>query len=267
MKNSSKSGNIIITFFFNASGDDLERSTLGMYRSLLLQLLDEIPPLWAIFNHIYKLRWRTAERHCWDIGILQELLEAAVENLENHLVTFFIDALDECKDSDVHDMIDFMRRISQKAILFGSQVRTCFSSRHYPIITLARGIEVVLENQTGHAEDIKEYIEAKLKLGPSQAAKDFGSEVQQKAAGVFMWVVLVVHILNDAHVGGQGRIQELRKRLDVLPRDLHDVFRNILDRNNANLAHLALCLQWILFARRPLPLQSSTLLSIAMETH
>ncbi|KAF3342379.1 26S proteasome regulatory subunit rpn-8 [Verticillium dahliae VDG2] len=149
-------------------------------------------------------------------------------------------------------MIDFMRRMSQKAILFGSQVRTCFSSRHYPIITLERGIEVVLENQTGHAEDIKEYIEAKLKLGPSQAAKDFGSEVQQKAAGVFMWVVLVVHILNDAHVGGQGRIQELRKRLDVLPRDLHDLFRNILDRNNTNLEHLALCLQWILFARRPL---------------
>lgn len=252
MKNSSKSGNIIITFFFNASGDDLKRSTLGMYRSLLLQLLDEIPPLWAIFNHIYKLRWRTAERHCWDVGILQELLEAAVEHLENHLVTFFIDALDECKDSDVHDMIDFMRRMSQKAILFGSQVRTCFSSRHYPIITLERGIEVVVENQTGHAEDIKEYIEAKLKLGPSQAAKDFGSEVQQKAAGVFMWVVLVVHILNDAHVGGQGRIQELRKRLDVLPRDLHDLFRNILDRNNTNLEHLALCLQWILFARRPL---------------
>ncbi|CRK26254.1 hypothetical protein BN1708_014435, partial [Verticillium longisporum] len=252
MKNSSESVKIIITFFFNASGDDLERSTLGMYRSLLLQLLDEIPPLWAIFNHVYRLRWRTAERHCWDVGILQELLEAAVEHLENHSVTFFIDALDECKDSDVHDMIDFMRRMSQKSILFGSQVRTCFSSRHYPIITLERGIEVVLENQSGHAEDIKEYIEAKLKLGPSQAAKDFGSEVQQKAAGVFMWVVLVVHILNDAHVGGQGRIQELRKRLDVLPRDLHDLFRNILDRNNTNLEHLALCLQWILFARRPL---------------
>ncbi|KAG7106194.1 Ankyrin repeat domain-containing protein 50 like [Verticillium longisporum] len=165
MKNSSESVKIIITFFFNASGDDLERSTLGMYRSLLLQLLDEIPPLWAIFNHVYRLRWRTAERHCWDVGILQELLEAAVEHLENHSVTFFIDALDECKDSDVHDMIDFMRRMSQKSILFGSQVRTCFSSRHYPIITLERGIEVVLENQSGHAEDIKEYIEAKLKLG------------------------------------------------------------------------------------------------------
>lgn len=30
---------VIISFFFNARGEDLEKSTLGMYRSLLYQLL------------------------------------------------------------------------------------------------------------------------------------------------------------------------------------------------------------------------------------
>ncbi|EEY21230.1 pfs [Verticillium alfalfae VaMs.102] len=142
--------------------DLTEEQKKVLIQSLAFEQLD------ARQGSIKKAHDKTSERHCWDVGILQELLEAAVEHLENHSVTFFIDALDECKDSDVHDMIDFMRRVSQKAVLFGSQVRTCFSSRHYPIITLDRGIEVVLENQSGHAEDIKEYIEAKLKLGKAE---------------------------------------------------------------------------------------------------
>ncbi|KAK3613112.1 hypothetical protein LTR56_028062, partial [Elasticomyces elasticus] len=32
---------IILSFFFNAQGDDLEKTTLGMYRGLLFQLLNE----------------------------------------------------------------------------------------------------------------------------------------------------------------------------------------------------------------------------------
>ncbi len=35
----------VISFFFNARGEDLEKSTLGMYRSLLFQILKAIPDL------------------------------------------------------------------------------------------------------------------------------------------------------------------------------------------------------------------------------
>ena len=48
----------VISFFFNARGDVLERSTTGMYRSLLFQLLNAIPRLIEVFNepeHKYKL--------------------------------------------------------------------------------------------------------------------------------------------------------------------------------------------------------------------
>jgi nucleoside phosphorylase len=38
-------GKIVISFFFNARGTDLEKSTIGMYRSLLLQLLQSFPEL------------------------------------------------------------------------------------------------------------------------------------------------------------------------------------------------------------------------------
>src|ERR1700722_20309277 len=40
----------VISFFFNARGEELEKSTLGMYRSLLLQLLDKLPYLQSVFD-------------------------------------------------------------------------------------------------------------------------------------------------------------------------------------------------------------------------
>lgn len=36
---------IVILFFFNARGEDLEKATIGTYWSLLLQLLEQLPAL------------------------------------------------------------------------------------------------------------------------------------------------------------------------------------------------------------------------------
>jgi len=43
---------LVISFFFNASGEDLERSTAGMYRALITQLLDETPYLHSILDDV-----------------------------------------------------------------------------------------------------------------------------------------------------------------------------------------------------------------------
>lgn len=40
----------VISFFFNARGDVLERSTTRIYRSLLFQLLNALPRLIEVFN-------------------------------------------------------------------------------------------------------------------------------------------------------------------------------------------------------------------------
>jgi hypothetical protein len=41
---------IVISFFLNARGDDLEESAIGMYRSLLLQLLERLPAFQSFFD-------------------------------------------------------------------------------------------------------------------------------------------------------------------------------------------------------------------------
>jgi len=50
----------------------------------------------------------------------------------------------------------------------------------------------------------------------------------------------------------RGRIFAVRKRLQEIPAKLSDLFKDMLRRNCDNMTDLLLCLQWILFARRPL---------------
>lgn len=66
-----------------------------------------------------------------------------------------------------------------------------------------------------------------------------------------MWVILVVSILNKEY--DKGRIYNLQTKYQEIPGDLHELFRNILTRDSCEKSRETLrCLQWILFAERPL---------------
>jgi hypothetical protein len=141
-------------------------------------------------------------------------------------------------------MIQFFERITSTCF------QVCFSSRHYPHITIKNGLELVLEGQEGHTQDITNYLESELKIGKSKVAQQIRDKLQDKASGVFMWVVLVVDILNQEY--DRGRMHALKQRLQEIPGDLHELFRDILTRDLRNKDELVLCIQWVLFARQPL---------------
>ena len=240
---------IAISFFFNARGGDLEKSTSGMYRSLLLQLLDRIPALQSVFDSLGSVIWNGA-CHSWSVESLKSLFEQAVQNLGDRSLACFIDALDECDEHQIRDMVSFFEHLGDLTTSMKSQFRVCFSSRHYPHITIAKGLGLTLEGQEGHGQDIVNYVSSELKIGHNSLAEQIRTELREKAAGVFMWVVLVVEILNKEY--DRGRVHALRRRLRDIPGDLHELFRDILTRDQHNRSSLLLCIQSILFARRPL---------------
>ena len=166
-----------------------------MYRSLLFQLLDRVPKLQDILNSSSKYVQSPGENHDWELKTLQKLLSQAISKLGMQRVTFFVDALDECDAEQVRDMIETFEQIGQRGFSSGAQFYVCFSSRHYPYIQIDAGIQLALEDQTGHGEDMEKYVRSKLKIGTSKAVHDIKSEIIRKAAGVFLWVVLVVDIL------------------------------------------------------------------------
>ncbi|KAF1963905.1 hypothetical protein BU23DRAFT_638102, partial [Bimuria novae-zelandiae CBS 107.79] len=241
---------VLLSFFFNARGEDLEKSTIGTYRSLLLQLLERLPALQSVFDTLGFSASSTGADHQWSVEALKTLLEDVILSLGGSSVVCFIDALDECAEEQIRDMIAFFERIGELALSSGIRFQVCFSSRHYPHITIKHGLDLVLEGQEGHMQDITNYLESELKVGHSKIAQQVRSELQQKASGIFMWVVLVVGILNKEH--DRGRIHALRRRLQEIPGDLHELFRDILTRDSHDRAELVLCIQWVLFAKQPL---------------
>jgi ankyrin repeat protein len=236
-----------LSFFFNARGDDLEKSTIGMYRSLLFQLLEQVPELQHVLDQPL---WTTRGHYNWSIELLEELFEQAIQGLRQNSVICFIDALDECAEKEIRRMISFFERLGDLANSLDIRFHVCLSSRHYPYITITTGLSLVLEVQEGHSQDIINYVGSELKIGHSKIADEIRSQLREKSSGVFMWVVLVVDILNTEYDG--GRIYKLRQRLRDIPSDLHKLFHDILTRDSLNRDQLILCVQWVLFARQPL---------------
>ncbi|KAF2647013.1 HET-domain-containing protein, partial [Lophiostoma macrostomum CBS 122681] len=225
----------ILSFFFNARGEDIEKSTIRAYRSLLLQLLERLPALQSTFNLLGLSVSSFNTDHQWSIELLKMLLEQALQALGESRVVCFIDALDKCEEEQVRDIIQFFERISEIAVSASIQFQVCFSSRHYPHITIRKGLELVLEGQEGHTQDIANYVETELKIEQTKLAQQIRLELQEKASE---W--------------DRGQIHTLRRKLQEIPSDLHELFRNILTRDSHNKENLVLCIQWVLFAKQPL---------------
>ncbi len=129
----------------------------------------------------------------------------------------------------------------------GISFRVCLSSRHYPHTTISNVLSLDLGQQDGHDQDIVSYVHGKLKIGRDKYAQKIRTQLIEKESGVFIWVVVVVGILQQAH--DDGHRHGLSQRLKNIPRDLNELFRDILSRDGRHETELLLCMQWLLFAR------------------
>ncbi|CAG7949620.1 unnamed protein product [Penicillium salamii] len=235
------------SFFFNARGDGLEKSISGMYRSLLLQLFEGYPDLQVVLDNFDLVP--QSQIGCPPLNVLKDLFAKAVCTLGQRSFTCFVDALDECDEQQVVDMVQYFEDLAEESTAKGVSFRTCFSSRHYPYIVIQRGIRLTLEDQLGHAEDLATYVTSRLIIREPTLVEELQPQLLSKAAGVFMWVVLVVDILNKEYRRGG---MALRMRLAEIPNDLSELFKDILRRDNENMEALLLCILWILYAKDPL---------------
>ncbi|KAI1772341.1 hypothetical protein F4818DRAFT_454157 [Hypoxylon cercidicola] len=239
---------LVISFFFNARGEKLERSTEGMYRSLLIQLLQGLPGAHLDPEALVPLL-DMPDDNPWPIEALKQAFESVISQAGPLDLCCYIDALDECSEDEVREMIYFFEDIGEQALESNFIFRVCFSSRHYPHITIRRGLQLTLEDEPDHTNDIRQYIHSKLKIKEKDTKEKVEIEILERSANIFLWAALVVDILNKEYDKG---LNPTLKRLKQLPDGLHRLFEDILTRDNENIQELVLCLQWILFAKRPL---------------
>lgn len=229
-------GSRLITagFYFWNSGVEIQMSTEGLLRSILFQILNEIPQL---IPDIFPERWETLNLFGFDSRpwTLAEYLRA-FRYLSNpkfsHLRIFLvIDGLDEFF-GDHSELIELI-----KGMVRCRHIKICVASRPWVVFQDAFNKTPNLMLQDLNIADIRIYVRTRFdgserflsiqRRDPS-FAKDMFEEIASRSSGVFLWVRLVVQSLLQGMSNGD-RIMDLRQRLVDLPSDLEDLFRQILD--------------------------------------
>ncbi|KAI1274719.1 ankyrin repeat-containing domain protein [Xylaria sp. FL0933] len=239
---------LIVSFFFNARGSILEKTPLGMLRSITCQLIDKDNTIYDSFVHSYREKLKyNGPGFDWKEQELRRFIQRSVAELpQSKPLLLLIDALDECDEKEVRDVVGFLETLSLDANTRGIQLRICLSSRHYPWISMKKKLELIVETREGHGTDIAAYVSNKLLTEDGPIEK----QVRQKAGGIFLWVVLVVAMLNKAY--DDGREEAMQKIMDEIPEDLEGLFDRLVPKGDSDKAEFVWMVQWVLFSKRRL---------------
>lgn len=254
------SGSLCLAFFFNARGADIERSPLGLYRTLLYQLASQCSDIrYQLTEEFLKEKSKRADGVTWQPEVLRDLFHKSITGLEVPPLHIFVDALDECFDDDiVRRVVNDFCLSAEETLSKGVSLNLCWSSRHYPHISVKHAFELRLQDHNG--SDIALYVQRQLNASALlSSVPELEQELIEKAKGVFLWIVLVVKKLLKAADQGQtiGQLQDL---LHKIPSQLDALFQSILDSLDPELRMDTLHLvQWVLVAFRPLSMEEGQL--------
>lgn len=247
-EDASNSENVILRFFFNARGSLLERSPLGLFRSLLHQVLSQVRSLLPRFLGLFRKKTQTQNNCDWHLDELRDALCNAITRAQGPPIVMFVDALDECDENHARRIVEFFESAASSA---ASSFRRFLSSRHYPHIRLKKCLEIHLEPET--EADIEAYVHMKLGTRPAdEQSSELATKILRKASGVFLWVVLVVDKLLKAQDDGEpkGRMHNI---LSSVPAQLDELFaQNLRTLIGTDRKEALLMMHWVLFSEEPL---------------
>ncbi|KAI6777816.1 uncharacterized protein J7T54_000406 [Emericellopsis cladophorae] len=198
---------LIAAYFFNARGDALEKSPLGILRSIIYELVKHDDTVYRLFvlRYVDKTSLNVDEARAggrirglltpydWSFSELRDFLMEVIrwQGTQNggaagRPLLLLVDALDECSDDSVRAVVKTLETLSRCAAQANVTLRVCLSSRLYPTITMQKHLPLSVDKADGHGQDIKTYISDTL-VGDNA---ELQAEVRRRADGVFLWVVL-----------------------------------------------------------------------------
>jgi ankyrin repeat protein len=239
---------LIVAYFFNARGEKLEKTPLGMLQAIVYQLLRNEDTLYKTFAPTFseKRRIIQAENLQWHESELKEFIRSVIKLKRPQPLLLLIDALDECEETEVRDVVSFLEDLSIRAAQKSFPLKICLSSRHYPSITMKKVLEIEVEKAPDHQVDIAKYTREVLKVRDAEIE----TKILRRANSVFLWVVIVVALLNKAY--DEGQIKAMRNALDEIPPKVEEFFSAILGPQTSNTVETISVLQWVLLSQRPL---------------
>jgi len=225
---------IIATHYFWCAGTSIQKSQIGLFRTLLFQILTQCPELIPSIAPTRFEDKQFASLESWSRGELLETFErlAAFQPKDNLRICIFVDGLDEY-NGDHRELANIFCLLSRSRHL-----KLCLSSRPWQDFIDAFGASKwKLQLQDLTKNDIRLYIKdnleqdarfRELRRRDQQGADNLAQQIQSKAQGVFLWVYLVVRSLIRGLINSD-RIEDLHRRLNELPTELEKYFELMLD--------------------------------------
>lgn len=258
---------LVASFFFHRRGDPLQHSILGLFRSLLHQILSHDSKLLSDFVQITQFEKRPTQHGAqglkwdWTESELRDQLAGFVPRfIKEKKLCLHIDALDEAGEDTATDLLNYLRKLCPSA---SARFHVCVSCRPWPNIFSKRHWDFRITVEDENASDIEKFLNSELKPYMSSTDDSDWIEVNQQVAtralGVFQWVVLVTRKVisrRDHENFGKNFILDIIKET---PKELSDVYQSMFDHlqdpsKQQDRMWALRILRWLTFAARPLSL-------------
>ena len=225
---------LLLKFFFWNAGTELQKSSRGLLRSIIYQIMEKTPELMPVLErYMNTAQQRTQQLPTWTerrlLATLQYLLRYG---LQSYRLCIFVDGLDEFSGHQ-DDLLELTRDFRQY-----SNIKICLSSRPYRLFRDEFGSSAMLKLQELTEPDIREYVSNKLPgarcetsqvLDSSPMVDQIADEIVRRAEGVFLWVKLAVRDQLEGFRNCDGADQ-LLERLRILPDEIEGIYINMLQR-------------------------------------
>ena len=225
---------ILRYFFFELGNHHLQKQYIGCLRTLLYQILNQDDGLLdelILAQPEFKTKQYDNDWH------QNELIDSLSWCLNSPSSKFciFLDGLDEAQKDDRDAVVDLVIRLGSLP-----NVKVCVSSRPENLFKTRFGSNYAslrMQDLTNSA--IETYVQNTLKSRGSsvrmteQQYRDLVKMIQQKAEGVFLWVVLTLNELIQGIDSGNST-GELFTPLQELHPVLHRLYKQMWERRNGN---------------------------------
>ena len=227
---------LMASFYFWNLGSRLQKSQIGLLRSLLYHVLDARPDLTAhILPDLYRAAVAGKDERLNQPShaeLKKGFHNLIMQRFARVKICLFIDGLDEYEGNHA-ELAEFLASIPRE-----SCVKVLLSSRPIPACVEIFSDCPKLQLQDLTYNDIR--LNAVDKISDHPQFRRLGAEnetqtsrlideIVAKASGVFLWVIIVVRRLMDG-LQNYDRLEDLRYRLEGLPTDLEELYNHMLEK-------------------------------------
>ncbi|EHK26382.1 uncharacterized protein TRIVIDRAFT_142895, partial [Trichoderma virens Gv29-8] len=194
---SAVTNHIVLSFFFSRHDVELQRTPLGLYRSLLYQILkqtpDMLPNLISTFKKRRKESGEPGEAWQWSVEELQDFFQLSLSYvLKTHQVWLFIDSLDACGQENAANLTRELKALVHILSSGGlNDFHVCLTCHGYLNLDPDSTLQICLENEI--QGDILLYTQGQISASSMLSASDIATLIIHIAKGVFTLAYLLVN--------------------------------------------------------------------------